>query len=123
MELMQLQMLVAAVEEGGIGKAAERVLRSQPAVSMALRKLEEEIGVPLFDRSNRHHYSLTTAGELLYVYATQLIKLRDEAVRALRELDKPQDVYCLAAPHCHDTGKKLDIQKGDNQCNTDEIYF
>ena len=44
MELMQLEMLVATVEEGGMRKAAGRVSRTQAAVSMALRKLEEEIG-------------------------------------------------------------------------------
>jgi len=114
---MQLQMLVAAVEEGGIGKAAGRVLRSQPAVSMALRKLEEEIGVPLFDRSNRNHYSLTTAGELLYVYATQLLNLRDEAIRALGELNKPQGGYGRGAY------KNLDTDKGDSQCIADEKHF
>lgn len=117
MELMQLQMLVAAVEEGSIGKGAERVLRSQPAVSMALRKLENEIGVPLFDRSKRHHYSLTTAGELLYVYAIRLLHLRDEAIRALGELGKPQGDY---DPDAH---KKMDVDNGDSQCNTDERYF
>jgi DNA-binding transcriptional LysR family regulator len=87
MELMQLEMLVAAVEEGGIHKAAERVSRTQPAVSMALRKLESEIGAPLFDRSQRHHYTLTDAGETLYVYAKRLLDLRSEALSALNELD------------------------------------
>ena len=66
MELIQLEMLVAAVEEGGIRKAADRVSRTQPAVSMALRKLEEEMGSLIFDRSQRHHFTLTEAGETLY---------------------------------------------------------
>lgn len=86
MELMQLEMLVAAVEEGGIHKAADRVSRTQPAVSMALRKLEAEIGAPLFDRSQRHHYTLTEAGETLYVYAKRLLDMRGEALSALNEL-------------------------------------
>jgi DNA-binding transcriptional LysR family regulator len=88
MELMQLEMLVAAVEEGGIQKAADRVSRTQPAVSMALRKLEAEMGAPLFDRSQRHHYTLTEAGETLYTYAKRLIKLHDEALLALDELNR-----------------------------------
>jgi DNA-binding transcriptional LysR family regulator len=87
MELMQLEMLVAAVEEGGIHKAADRVSRTQPAVSMALRKLEAEIGAPLFDRSQRHHYTLTDAGETLYAYAKRLLDLRGEALSALKELN------------------------------------
>jgi DNA-binding transcriptional LysR family regulator len=88
MELMQLEMLVAAVEEGGIQKAAARVARTQPAVSMALRKLEAEMGAPIFDRSQRQHYTLTEAGETLYIYAKRLLKLRDEALLALDELNR-----------------------------------
>lgn len=87
MELMQLEMLVAAVEEGGIHKAADRVSRTQPAVSMALRKLEAEIGAPLFDRSQRNHYTLTEVGETLYAYAKRLLDLRGEALSALKELN------------------------------------
>jgi LysR family transcriptional regulator, low CO2-responsive transcriptional regulator len=88
MELMQLEMLVAAVEEGGIQKAADRVSRTQPAVSMALRKLEAEMGTPIFDRSQRHNYTLTEAGETLYTYAKRLLKLHDEALLVLDELNR-----------------------------------
>lgn len=51
MELMQLRMLVAVVDESGIQKGAERVFRTAPAVSMGLRKLEVEIRESIFDRS------------------------------------------------------------------------
>ena len=81
MELMQLELLVAAVEEGGIQKAANRVSRTQPAVSMALRKLETEMGAPIFDRTRRHHYTLTEAGETLYAYAKRLLKLPPRGYR------------------------------------------
>ncbi len=64
MELMQLRMLVAVVEESSIQKAAERVFRTAPAVSMALRKLEVEIGASLFDRIEPREHALTPAGEL-----------------------------------------------------------
>lgn len=88
MELIQLEMLVAAVEEGGMRKAADRVSRTQPAVSMALRKLEEEMGSPIFDRSQRHRYTLTEAGETLYTYAKRMLKVHDEAVLALDEINR-----------------------------------
>ena len=86
MELMQLEMFVAMVEEGSFHKAAKRVLRTQPAVSIALRKLEQEIGAALFDRSNRNACVLTSSGELLFDYAKRLLNLRDETVSALQEL-------------------------------------
>ena len=86
MELMQLEMFVAVVEEGSVHKAADKVCRTQPAISIALRKLENEIGSPLFDRSQRYDYHLTPAGELLYSYATRLVALRNEAAASLRDL-------------------------------------
>ncbi len=79
MELMQLEMFIALVEERSFLKAAERVLRTQPAVSIALGKLERGIGVSLFDRSRRKAYELTPAGTVLYEYATRIVGLRNEA--------------------------------------------
>jgi DNA-binding transcriptional LysR family regulator len=90
MELMQLEMFVAMVEEGSFHKAAERVLRTQPAVSMAIRKLEQEIGAQLFDRSNRNACALTDTGDALYNYAKQLLNLRDEALLTVQQLHNLQ---------------------------------
>ena len=90
MELMQLEMFVAMVEEGNFHKAAERVFRTQPAVSMAIRKLEHELGSQLFDRSNRNACVLTDTGEVLYDYAKRLLNLRDEAVITLQQLHNLQ---------------------------------
>jgi len=86
MELMQLEMFVAVVEEGSVQKAAARVYRTPPAVSMALRKLEQEIGKRLLQRSSRSGCRPTRAGEVLYSYARSMLILRNEAVVALRNL-------------------------------------
>jgi len=83
---MQLEMFVATAEARGPKRAAERVFRTQPAVSMALAKLEAEIGAPLFDRANRGAYILTASGELLYAKAKRLLDLREEALSEIREL-------------------------------------
>ncbi len=85
MDFRQLEMFVAVVEEGNFLKGAARVFRTQSAVSIALRKLEQEIGPPLFDRSDRHAYRLTDTGQQLYDYAKQLLHLRDEALCTLKE--------------------------------------
>jgi len=86
MELTQLQMLVAVAEEGTLQKAAGRVYRTAPAVSIAISKLEEEMGTPLFDRSLGRDFRRTTAGEVLVDYAKRLISLRDEALAAVQEI-------------------------------------
>ena len=86
MELMQLQMLAAVAEEGTLQKAAERVYRTAPAVSIAVGKLEKEIGTALFDRSGGRGFHLTTAGKVLVDYAKRLLSLRDEAMAAVQEV-------------------------------------
>ena len=69
MELMQLQMLVALAEEGSLQKAAGRVFRTAPAVSIAISKLEKEIGAKLLDRARGQAFRPTAAGEVLVDYA------------------------------------------------------
>jgi LysR family transcriptional regulator, hydrogen peroxide-inducible genes activator len=92
MEFIQLEMFVAVVEESTFRDAAVRVLRTQPAVSMAIHKLEEEIGMHLLLRGNhpRLHGNqarqLTEAGEKLYRYARTLLDLRRQVLSDLSEV-------------------------------------
>ncbi len=85
MELNQLETFLAVAEERGFSRAAQRLHRTQPAVSQVIRKLEEAVGETLFDRAARDG-SLTAAGALLRDYALRLLALRREAARALDEL-------------------------------------
>lgn len=85
MELTQLEFFLRVVEEGSFSKAADRVFRTQPAVSIAVRRLEEEIGAPLFDRSQRTP-TLTEAGKVVHDYAQRILALRDQAREAVAEL-------------------------------------
>ena len=84
MELMQLEMFVAVVEESSVRRAAERVYRTQPAVSIALGKLQEEIGTLLLEDDRRTNRRLTKAGEILYEYASRILGMRNEALSLLR---------------------------------------
>jgi len=87
MEFKQLEMFVALAEERRVQRAAERVFRTQPAVSMAIAKLEEEVRSRLFIRSEG--FRLTTSGEILYSYARRLLDLRQEARLALLDRKQP----------------------------------
>jgi DNA-binding transcriptional LysR family regulator len=84
MEFQQLEMFAAVVEEGSISRAAQRVCRTGPAVSIAVKKLEDEMGTPLFERADRNHHQLTTSGKLLYEHAKRILDLRREAETAVK---------------------------------------
>jgi len=73
-------------KEGSFSRAAERLYRTQPAISLAIRKLEDGLGQPLFVRGARP-IRLTDAGTLLKDYAERLINLRDEVKKGLSELE------------------------------------
>lgn len=98
MELMQLEMFVAVVEERSVRRAAERVFRTQPAVSIAVNKLEREIGVPLLGGPRHKGRELTKAGEILYECASQILGLRDGVLSLLvREHRSSPKRLCIGA--------------------------
>jgi DNA-binding transcriptional LysR family regulator len=84
MELYQLEDFIAVVEERSFTRAAERVLRTQAAVSVAIHKLEEEVGVSLMTR-DAHECTLTEAGQVTLMYARRIIETRSEMRRRLAE--------------------------------------
>ena len=86
LELDGLRAFMAVAEKGGFTAASETVGRSQSAVSLKIRKLEETIGKPLFVR-NAHKTVLTPAGELLLGYARRLVQESDAALAHLRAPD------------------------------------
>jgi DNA-binding transcriptional LysR family regulator len=85
MDLSQLEIFTRIAEEKSFSRAAEKMLRTQPAISIALKRLEEELGETLFDRSNRSG-TLTEAGVILLSYAQRMLNMREEALRAIGEL-------------------------------------
>ena len=80
---MLLRSFVAVIDCGSIQLAAARVGRSQSAVSMQIRRLEEDVGRPLFQREGRN-LRPNPAGEDLLLHARRLLRLSDEALASLR---------------------------------------
>ena len=85
MDIHQLETFLAVAEEKGFSRAAQRLHRTQPAVSQVIRKLEVDLGEVLFERSARDG-TLTAAGEVLRDYARRMLSLRSEASSAMEEL-------------------------------------
>ena len=87
MQLQDLNAFVAVAADRSFSKAAKRLHRTQPAISQAIRRLEDELGDKLFDRTSRNG-ALTEAGVLLREHATRLLRRAAEAEAAVRELQQ-----------------------------------
>src|SRR5262245_16684108 len=85
MDLAELRVFLAVAGERSFSRAAAKLHRTQPAVSQAIRRLEEEVGERLFDRSSKDG-TLTEAGRVLRDYAERLHRLSEEAQLSVREL-------------------------------------
>lgn len=85
MDLATLRIFLAVAEERSFSRAAAKVHRTQPAVSQAVKRLEDDLGELLFDRSSKSG-TLTDAGRVLQNYGQRLVRLAEEAESAMREL-------------------------------------
>jgi DNA-binding transcriptional LysR family regulator len=83
LDMDALRSLVAILHRGGLARAAERIGRSPSAISQQMRKLELQVGQPLFRKQGRR-VVLTEAGDRVHAYARRILELNDEAVHAVR---------------------------------------
>lgn len=98
MDLMQLEHFLAVADERTFTRAAERVFRTQPALSQSIKKLERSVGAPLFAR-DMTGVSLTEAGKFFVVYARKMVKMRDEATRSIFQLQALKAGTLTVAAH------------------------
>lgn len=130
-----LRTMVVGVELGSFTRAASELGRSQSAISMHIKKLEDRAGKPLFVRRGRGLVP-TEAGEQLLSYARKIIALNDEAAIALGvgeaestvKLGLPQDFFdallpkAISAFSCDARNVHVDVRAGRNYGLEDEVY-
>ena len=85
MELYLLQTFLTVATEKSFSRAGEKLLRTQPAVSLAVQRLENDLGERLIDRSGRE-LLLTDAGRIVAEYARRFDNLRQDLENSLAEL-------------------------------------
>src|SRR5271155_3351782 len=85
MDLAALQMFQMVASERSYSRAAVKLFRTQPAISIAMRKLEDWVGQPLFVRGSGAR-TLTDAGTLLLEYSSRMLNMREEIRKGLQEL-------------------------------------
>nr|QCI07138.1 Transcription regulator of Rubisco operon [Hypnea pannosa] len=87
--LDQLRILKAIIKEGSFKRAADSLYVSQPAISLQIQNLEKQLGIPLFERTNKQA-RLTEAGNLLLRYGNRILALCEETCRALDDVQNLQ---------------------------------
>lgn len=85
-ELRQLKHFVTVVETGGISAAARRLYMAQPAISASIKKLEEELKMPLLHRRERG-VNLTHAGQQFLAHARQILQQAKDAKLAMNAIE------------------------------------
>src|SRR5215217_9452528 len=93
MELRHLRYFVAVAEELHFRRAAERLHVAQPAISEQIRKLEQELGVRLFDRTPRN-VALTVAGGALLDEARHVLRHAEVARQAAQTPASSRPIRC-----------------------------
>jgi len=133
-EIDALRTIVVGTELGSFARAAVQLGRSQSAVSMQLKRLEEQAGHPLFQRSGRGLVP-TEAGDALLTYARRIIELHDEAAAALGttaaaasiRMGLPQDFFEDVMPDAitrfsrRRPGVHVEVRAGRNYALEDEV--
>src|SRR3712207_9220461 len=85
MTLQQLRYFLSAIDHGSFSAAAEALHMAQPSLSDQVRRLEAELGVPLFVRAGRR-LALTEGGRLLRPHAERTLAAAGEAAASLRDV-------------------------------------
>src|SRR5437763_1637384 len=85
MELYSLQVFLTVATEKSFSRAATKLLRTQPAVSLSIQRLEAELGEKLIDRSGKD-LILTDAGRSVLAYAKRFQSLHQEMDNSIAEL-------------------------------------
>lgn len=120
MDIEALRSFVAFVDTGSFTRAAMQTYRTQSAVSMQMKRLEQELGKELFAKEGRN-LVLSAEGQRLALYAKQLLQLHDETVTTIKQtqigtqlhLGCPDDYAEFVLPRVvallHDHIKLLDL--------------
>ncbi len=96
LEMYTIEQLAAFAEYGTFSKVAEVLHTSQPAISRSMRKLEDELGVNLFDRG-KNRIALNSLGELAARQAQLVISAHDALVRTVQETDRRRRTFSLGS--------------------------
>lgn len=97
MELKQIKYFISVVEQRNFTRAAEMNFVSQPNITMAIKKLEEELGAPLLQRGYKH-IALTKEGEHFYSKTKDILQKLNNVVQEIRDSQQATGVVTIGIP-------------------------
>ena len=98
MELYQMRYFAALVAHGQFAKAAEALYIMPPTLTIAIKKLEAELGTPLIDRT-KQRFSLTSAGRDFYKYCSQILDAVDDLEVSMHNIRDSRSAVTLLMDH------------------------
>ena len=96
-ETYVLEHLAAFAKYGTFSKVAEELNTSQPSITRSMKKIEEELGIKLFDRS-KNKIALNDLGVEAARYAQHIIDLQHNMIASIRDMDKRSHTFSFASP-------------------------
>lgn len=97
MNILYLKYAVEVADSGSMNKAAEKLYVAQPNLSRAIKELERDLGITVFER-NKKGMTLTPDGERLIAYGRDVIRQINEVEHAFREGRKARSVFSVSVP-------------------------
>ena len=130
MDLKQLEYIVKISEEGNITKASQKLFISQPALNQQLLKLENDLGVPLFNR-NKNNLTLTYAGEIYIENANKILNIKKDTYKMISDIsnsnkgkisvgftpERGSDMFSYIYPKFHKRYPNISINPIENKSN------
>lgn len=96
LNLLELEQLAAFAEWGTLSKAAEKLNISQPTITRTMQHLEDEFGVPLFQRT-KNHIALNETGMRAVEHVKKILKAAEDAVEDVRAFDRSQHTIAVSS--------------------------
>ena len=97
MNILYLKYAVEVADSGSMNKAADKLYVAQPNLSRAIKELERELGITVFERTKKG-MTLTPDGERLIAYGRDVLRRIDEVENVFREGGKPRAVFSASVP-------------------------
>ena len=98
MTLQQLRYVVTIAEIGTISKAAEELFVSQPSLTKALKELEKEMQITIFDRTNKGIH-VSREGEIFLGYARQVLEQAALIEEKYKHKSGGKQEFCISTQH------------------------